>query len=165
MPEGKIDLQKLDQQEQQDFETTKQIMTQIFNAYNVKIEMTQMPRFYHYDATMVAKKGNEVKKKYTLEIKQNNFIGELDYLPIRCKKYANIIQNTKKDETPLAIYLCANGTYYVFDLKKLDLNKVIVKNWNIAKVQYTNTQTYEVKPTFFMPITEAQYTGTYAHNQ
>ena len=76
-------------------------------------------------------------KRYTIEIKERNVdsIEDLETLPLKVKKYCNIMEKTKEDETPLIIYLVNNSNYYIFNLKALDLNTLNLRNWTIAMMK------------------------------
>lgn len=157
------DRERIEVQETKDFNITNNIMRQIFQAYDAKIDMKQTKPFSAYDATMKAEKKN-IKKNYVVEIKERNYDGELETLPLKVKKYCSIMEKVE-DQTPLVIYLCNGEEYYIFDLNRLDLNKVEIRNWNIPKVQYADNHQFERQPTFFLPITQSIYNGYYAHNQ
>jgi len=151
--------EQVNAQEKKDFIITNKIMAKIFQRYDAIATLTQMPRFTHYDATMEVTKG-DFTKEYTVEIKERNVSNPeyMDTMPLKVKKYVNII-NHSEDKTPLVIYLLNNEQYYIFDLTKLDLNKVKIANWKIPKVQYADTHEYEEQPTFFFPISMAVYNG------
>lgn len=160
------DRQRMEAQEWKDYTTTKKIMTNIFSAYDATFDMKPMPTYCYVDARMKAEKGGK-SKSYTIEIKERNINGELETLPLKCKKYCNIMAETKENETPLAIYLVNDSEYYIFNLQKLDMNKVIIKNWNIPKVNFakiTEKMEYEETPTFFIPINQSIYNGIIPHN-
>ncbi|MBQ3944239.1 MAG: hypothetical protein II670_01335, partial [Alphaproteobacteria bacterium] len=65
----------------------------------------------------------------------------------------------RENETPLVIYLVNDEEYFIFNLNKLDLNNITIKNWNIPKVQFTSKQEYEQQPTFFIPLNQSIYNG------
>lgn len=158
-----IDLQRMQEQELKDFNITLGIMTNIFQEYGYKVKMDKTEIYSPYDANMIVKKNDKIRK-YTVEIKERNS-NSYDTMPLKVKKYCNIMESTKKDETPLAIYLVNDHNYYIYNLRTLDLNKVELKNWNIPKIQFTTNQEYEKVPTFFLPINQSIYHGTYANNQ
>ena len=149
-------------QEKKDYNITLNIMAKIFQQYGANISMTPMPLYHPYDANMTVTTKNKTKE-YAVEIKERNYVGELKTLPLKVKKYCNIMSNVG-NKTPIVIYLCNGKEYYIFDLNKLDLNKLIIKNWNIPKVQLTNNHQFEEQPTFFIPISMSIYRGTYANN-
>ena len=159
--------EQIQTQETKDFHITNKIMSQIFQTYDATATLKQMPQFSNYDATMEVSKGN-IKRFYTVEIKERNVqsLEDLETLPLKVKKYCNIKKNSE-DKTPLVIYLVNGEEYYIFDLNKLDLNKVQIANWNIPKVQYSDKHQYEQQPTFFLPLNQSIYNGTfaYANNQ
>lgn len=158
---------QIEDQEQKDFIITNNIMTHIFQTYGATATLKQMQPFSHFDATMTVEKG-ETKKLYTVEIKERNVqsLEDLESLPLKVKKYCNI-KSHSENKTPLVIYLVNGEEYYIFDLNKLDLNKVQIANWNIPKVQYSDKHQYEEQPTFFLPLNQSIYNGTfaYANNQ
>lgn len=149
-------------QEKKDYNITLGIMTNIFNNYNAKVNMEQTEPYSSVDANMVVTK-NEKKKFYKVEIKERNQKEPITTLPLKVKKYIKIME-TVENATPLVIYLCNGKDFYIFDLNKIDLNKVELRNWNIPKVQYSNKHEYEEQPTFFFNIKDSVYTGHYANN-
>lgn len=144
----------IQEQERKDYAQTKKIMERIFAAYDASVEMSQTKPFSAYDAKMKI----NGKRKYTVEIKERSST-EYDTMPLKVKKYCSIMESTKEDETPIAIYLVGEEHYYIFNLRKLDLNKVVIKNWNIPKVQFSDRKEYEPQPTFFIPISMCVYDG------
>lgn len=158
-----VKYKQIDAQETKDFNITNNIMTKIFQAYNARATLTQMPQFSNYDATMQVTKGDTFRQ-YTVEIKERNVpcLEDLESLPLKVKKYCNIIKHSE-NKTPLVIYLVNNEEYYIYDLNKLDLNKVEIRNWNIPKVQYSDKHQYEEQPTFFLPLNQSIYNGTFAY--
>lgn len=162
-----VKYEQINAQETKDFNITDKIMTKIFQTYNANATLTQMPQFSNYDATMDVTKGNNFKQ-YTIEIKERNVqsLEDLESLPLKVKKYCNI-KSHSENKTPLVIYLVNGEEYYIYDLNKLDLNKVEIRNWNIPKVQYSDKHIYEEQPTFFLPLNQSIYNGTfaYANNQ
>ena len=150
----------VEEQEQKDFNITEKIMDRIFSTYGARVEITPTSRYCAYDANMTVIKANK-HKRYTIEIKERNVdsIEDLETLPLKVKKYCNIMEKTKEDETPLIIYLVNNSNYYIFNLKALDLNTLNLRNWTIAKMQYTEKRQYEEQPTFFIPISSCIYNG------
>ena len=165
---NKMNLTLLEQQEIKDFNITLSIMKEIFNKYNAKIKMIPMPTYYHIDARMTVMKNNK-SKNYVIEIKERNFNGKLEYLPMKCKKYINVMKQVKNGETPLAVYLVNDKDFYIYDLSKLDMNKVKMDNWKIPKVNFCDNTEYEETPCFFFPIEQTIYKGEikkeYANHQ
>ena len=148
----------MDEQEQKDFDTTERIMKQIFTSYNATAELNKNESFAPVDAYMNVKKGKK-EKWYSVEIKERKQDMDIyDTLPLKVSKYINVME-ASKGITPLVIYLLNDEEYYIFNLNDIDLNKVKLKLWNIAKVQYCEKQEFEEKPTFFIPISMAKYNG------
>ena len=153
-----INKKQMDEQEQKDFDTTEKIMKQIFTSYNATAELNKTRSFAPVDAYMNVKKGKK-EKWYSVEIKERKQNMDIyDTLPLKISKYINVME-ASKGITPLVIYLLNDEEYYIFNLNEIDLNKVKIKLWNIAKVQYCEKQEFEEKPTFFIPITMAKYNG------
>ena len=156
-----MNLKKMEEQEKKDFNQTKKIMNSIFSKYEAKIEMEQTPTYYNIDAKMKATSKNNNSKMYLIEIKESNYRKPIEYCPMKVKKYKNVMNCVLNGETPLAVYLVnPRNEYYIFDLSKVDMDKVLVKNWMIAKVQYDeDVQEYKETLTYFFPVSEAIYKG------
>ena len=155
-----IDKERMESQEKKDFEITENIMKNIFKAYNKTVEIKQNPIYSAIDASMLVSK----KFKYNVEIKERVQDTDIYHtLPLKVTKYCNIMENTPEDVKALIIYLLNDEEYYIFDLKKLDLNKCQICNWNINKVEYTSNQQKEKQPTIFIPLEQAIYNGIIPH--
>lgn len=151
-----IDKQKMEQQESKDFHTTEKIMQKIFAAYNKSAKLKQNPIYSAIDAQMIVNN----KKYYAVEIKQRQQDMKVyNTLPLKVSKYCNILENKGEDETPLIIYLVNNEEYYIFNLKKIDLNKCTICNWFINKVEFSQNQQKDKQPTIFIPVSQCVYNG------
>ena len=146
-------------QEERDYTITQNIMTNIFTKYNATIKMEKMPLYHAYDATIDVTKGDKFKQ-YTVEIKERNVpsITDLETLPLKVKKYCNIMSKSG-NKTPLVIYLVNGKEFYIYDLKKIDLNEVELRNWYIPITQYTPYKKYDEQPTFFFKKEQAVWNG------
>lgn len=153
--------EQVQRQEKKDYQITKKIMNNIFKTYDAKMYINPMGEYCNVDARMEVHKNDNIRN-YTVEIKERNVpsLEDLETLPLTCKKYCYIQTETKSNETPLIIYLVNSEKYYIFDLNKLDKNKLKIKNWRIAKKQLTDQPLkYEDTPTFFIPIGLSIYNG------
>ena len=156
---AEINEEKMNKQELEDFLKTEKIMKNIFNSYNANAKLTKEPPFSYIDAKMVVKSPKNMRN-YTIEIKESNVdLDKYPYMPLKVEKYINVMSATPDGHTPLVIYLVNDEQYFIFDLTKLDLNKVELRNWNIPVVNYTDNQKYEKQPTFFIPIEMTIYNG------
>ena len=137
---GEMNIEKMNEQELKDYKVTEKIMHQIFKTYGAKAHLTKEPIYSPVDASMWVEKNNDIKK-YKIEIKErlSNYL-DINEVPLKVQKYCNIIDATSKGEIPLIVYLLNNSEYYIFDLNKIDFNKVKI-------------------PTFFIPLSQCIYNG------
>lgn len=155
-----IDVEKMELQEWKDYKTTERIMHQIFSAYGAEAQLAKEPTYYPVDASMLVEKGDTIKNYYKIEIKERlTSYPYFDELPLTVQKYCNVIDATPQGQTPLAVYLVNDTEYYIFNLNKIDFNKVKIQNWEINKVQYSNNTYKEKVPTFFIPLSQSIYNG------
>lgn len=151
-----IDKNKMYLQELKDFQTTERIMKNIFKKYGLNVELIQNPLYSHIDTKLLVNK----KHRYNVEIKERTQnMEKYDTLPLKVKKYINILKNTEKNIKPLVIYLVNNKEYFIFNLRQIDLNKCEFDNWFINKVEFDKNQIKDEIPTLFIPICQAIYKG------
>lgn len=151
-----IDHERMYLQELKDFQTTEKIMKGIFNKYGFKVELIHNPLFSHIDTKLIVNN----KHRYNVEIKERTQdMVKYDTLPLKVKKYINILKNTENNIKPLVIYLVNNEEYFIFNLREIDLNKCEFDNWFINKVEYDKNQIKDEIPTLFIPINQAKYKG------
>ncbi len=151
-----IDHERMYLQELKDFQTTERIMKNIFNKYGLKVELIQNPLYSHIDTKLMV---NE-KHRYNVEIKERTQdMEKYKTLPLKVKKYINILKCTDENIKPLVIYLVNNEEYYIFNLREIDLNKCEWGNWFINKVEFDKNQIKDEIPTLFIPICQAIYKG------
>lgn len=153
-----IDDEKTDKQELKDYEITVKILTRLFNKYNPQFYM--MAKGNVFDAKMYfIDKRNEVYR-YHIEIKSRKQNMDIyDTLPLTVQKYCNLKESCKLGEKAIYVSLLNDDEYYIFDLNKIDMNKVIIKNWYINDIEYSDNPTKKKIPTMFIPITEAVNNG------
>ena len=84
---------------------------------------------------------------------------EYDTLPLTVQKYCNIIESCKLGEKPIYLSIVNDKEYYIFDISRIDMNKVIIKNWYINDIEYSDNPTKKKIPTMFIPITESVNNG------
>ena len=153
------DASRIREQEQKDYDTTKEILIDLFPKWNTTF--TQMPEFSTSDMRFKAVK-DDSENKYNIEIKTNNSdLSIWGTFPLKVKKYIDLLNDTQDDERLLYFVLVNNHKeYYVFDLQHLDLNQCEFKNWRIKKQEYnTNGSEYEEVPVMFIPIKLKRYHG------
>lgn len=156
-----INTEQMIEQEKKDFNITKKIMKKIFSTYGAHAKLEQTSIYSPYDALMTVTSGKKNIKKYAVEIKERNQNLEVfDCLPITAKKFIKVKDAAFKNNlTPIVIYLVNDEDYFIYDLNKLDLNKVELKNWNIKKVEYSLTSDLVPTPAFFLPLNQCIYNG------
>ena len=129
-----IDNEKTDIQELRDYQMTVKILSRLFKAYEPQFSMMSIK-----------------SRRQNME--------EYDTLPLTVQKYCNIIESCKLGEKPIYISIVNDEEYYIFDLSRIDMNKVIIKNWYINDIEYSDNPTKKKIPTMFIPITESVNNG------
>ena len=153
-----INDEKTDIQELRDYQATVKILSRIFKKYNP--QFSQMAKGCVYDAKMYFTDSNNEVYRYHIEIKsRRQNMEEYDTLPLTVQKYCNIIESCKLGEKAIYISLVNEEEYYIFDLDNLDMNNVIIKNWYINDIEYSDNPTKKKIPTMFIPITESVNNG------
>lgn len=153
-----IDDEKTDKQELKDFQITVKILTRLFKKFDP--QFTIMAKGNVFDAKMYFIDNNNEVYRYHIEIKsRKQNMDEYDTLPLTVQKYCNIIESCKLNEKPIYISLLNDDEYYIFDLSKIDMNNVKIKNWYINDIEFSNNPTKKKIPTMFIPITESVNNG------
>ena len=98
---------------------------------------------------------------FNCEIKTRNCnIEDCEGLPLTVNKYCNLKDDTKQWERLIYISLVNDDEYFIYDLDKVNWNKVICRHWYINDIEYTKENQIKKKiPTFFFPISESCYNG------
>lgn len=147
-----------DKQELKDYQITVTILSRIFKSYDP--QFTMMAKGCVFDAKMYFTDNNNELYRYHIEIKsRKQNMDEYDTLPLTVQKYCNIIESCKLGEKPIYLSLVNDEEYYIFDLSKIDMNKVKIKNWYINDIEYSNNPVRKKIPTMFIPVTEAVNNG------
>lgn len=155
-----INDQKTDKQEEKDFIIAKDILSKIFYKYNP--QFSQMTKGNVYDLKMWFVDKNNNLQRYHVEIKsRSQDMSKYNTLPLTVKKYCNLRESCKMGEKPIYISLLNNSEYYIFDIEKLDMNSVSIKNWLINDIEYSDRPTKMKIPTMFLPLNNAIQHGTW----
>lgn len=153
-----IDNEKTDIQELKDYQMTVKILSRLFKKYNP--QFSRMAKGCVFDAKMYFITNDNEVYRYNIEIKsRKQNMEEYDTLPLTVQKYCNIIESCKLGEKPIYISIVNDEEYYIFDISRIDMNKVIIKNWYINDIEYSNNPTKKKIPTMFIPVTEAVNNG------
>lgn len=153
-----INDQKADEQELKDYQNTVKILSRLFKKYNP--QFTMMAKGCVYDAKMYFTDSNNEVYRYLIEIKsRKQNMEEYDTLPLTVQKYCNIIESCTLGEKPIYISIVNDDEYYIFDLSRIDMNKVTIKNWLINDIEYSDNPVKKKIPTMFIPITESVNNG------
>ena len=153
-----IDNEKTDKQELKDYQNTVKILSRLFKKYNP--QFSRMAKGCVFDAKMYFITNDNEVYRYNIEIKsRRQNMEEYDTLPLTVQKYCNIIESCKLGEKPIYISIVNDEEYYIFDLSRIDMNKVIIKNWYINDIEYSDNPTKKKIPTMFIPVTEAVNNG------
>ena len=153
-----INDQKTDKQELKDYQNTVKILSRLFKKYNP--QFSRMAKGCVFDAKMYFIANDNEVYRYNIEIKsRKQNMEEYDTLPLTVQKYCNIIESCTLGEKPIYISIVNDEEYYIFDLSRIDMNKVIIKNWYINDIEYSDNPTKKKIPTMFIPITESVNNG------
>lgn len=160
----KRDAERIRIQENKDFENTKDIINELFKRWETSF--TQMPEFSASDMRFKVQK-DDISYKYNVEIKtRTQDMEKYPQLALKVKKYCRLKEDTLDDEKLLYFVLVNHNEYFVFDLKKLDLNKCDIRNWKIKAQEYNVSGSHYVEePTIFIPITQVKMHGYYKEKE
>ena len=153
-----IDNEKTDKQELKDYQNTVKILSRLFKKYNP--QFTMMAKGCVFDAKMYFITNDNEVYRYNIEIKsRKQNMEEYDTLPLTVQKYCNIIESCTLGEKPIYISIVNDEEYYIFDLSKLNMNNVTIKNWLINDIEYSDNPVKKKIPTLFIPITQCVNNG------
>lgn len=153
-----IDNEKTDKQELKDYQNTVKILSRLFKKYNP--QFSRMAKGCVFDAKMYFITNDNEVYRYNIEIKsRKQNMEEYDTLPLTVQKYCNVKEACKLGEKAIYLSIVNEEEYYIFDIDKLDMNKVKIKNWYINDIEYSDSPTKKKIPTLFIPVTEAVNNG------
>ena len=153
-----IDNEKTDKQELKDYQNTVEILSRLFKKYNP--QFSRMAKGCVFDAKMYFITNDNEVYRYNIEIKsRKQNMEEYDTLPLTVQKYCNVKEACKLGEKAIYLSIVNEEEYYIFDIDKLDMNKVKIKNWYINDIEYSDNPTKKKIPTMFIPITESVNNG------
>ena len=153
---------KIIEKEKRDFETAKKIFTQIFSntQKQLYLEFEQQPAASVSDMRFKVHHPNGNVTFYNVEIKSRNCcIADCEGLPLTVNKYCNLKDDTKEWERLIYVSLVNDEEYYIYDLDKVNMNKVIIRHWYINDIEYSEHPTKKKIPTIFFPTSQACYNG------
>lgn len=146
----------MSQQEQWDFDQTKEILTGIYCKHG-QVIVKQLPHYSHGDLTF-----SVAGRSALVEIKERTQdMAKYHDIPLTCKKYCYLLKEVEDGGYNAAMYcVLLNGTdYLLFNLSSLDLNSLKMRNWSIKKEELGNDKTAIEVPTLFIPVTMALKKG------
>lgn len=153
-----IDNEKTDKQELKDYQNTVKILSRLFKKYNP--QFSRMAKGCVFDAKMYFITNDNEVYRYNIEIKsRKQNMEEYDTLPLTVQKYCNVKEACKLGEKAIYLSIVNEEEYYIFDIDKLDMNKVKIKNWYINDIEYSANPSKKKIPTMFIPITESVNNG------
>ena len=156
---NKIDDSRMNEIEEKDYQTAKKIFNKIFSKYTVQFEKMKTGAVSDMRFQFMKKDGDVVK--FNVEIKsRNQSLDDYDTLPLTVQKYCNLKDDTQDWERLIYISLVNDEEYFIFDLDKLDWNKVDCHNWFINDIEFSSGTPNKKKiPTYFIPIAQSCYNG------
>lgn len=158
---------KIDRQEESDYQATKEIFQKIFG--DKFFQMVKRKRFSPSDALFSAKTPSDCIA-YCIEIKEvhNCRYLEDNGFVLKLTKYIQILKDSKErneDEKCILIYLIPSlEEYYIYDLKEIDLNKVEMSVLTMKTTQFNYEAPTTQYAVMFLPKEEAKYVGYYQPN-
>lgn len=126
------------EQEKKDYETTKVIMTNIFESRGYTITMTPTEAYCAVDARMTVSRNDVIVKQYTVEIKERITDYPNSDLALKVEKLNRINHETDKHEEALAVWLLNGKEYFITNLQKVDFKNVGYKIVPLKVNEYGN---------------------------
>ena len=158
---------KIDKQENADYNTTKHIFSKIFKDKFLKME--KRPKFSVSDAFFSAQTKDDVIA-YSIEVKEvsNTRYLEENGFVLKMTKYIQLIKDSESrndEERVYIIYLIPYwGEYYLYNLKNIDLNKIQMAVLNLKTTQFNENAPTTQYAVMFLPLSQADYVGYYQPN-
>lgn len=158
---------KIERQEESDYQATKEIFQRIFGDKFLKMEKRK--RFSPSDALFSAKTPSDCIA-YCIEIKEvhNCRYLEDNGFVLKLTKYIQILKDSKErneDEKCILIYLIPSlEEYYIYDLKEIDLNKVEMSVLSMKQTQYSDNSPITQYAVIYLPLSQAKFNGIYQPN-
>lgn len=153
-----INEKKADEQELKDYQMTVAILSRIFKKYNPRF--SKMAKGCVFDAKMYFINNRREVYRYNIEIKsRKQNMEDYDTLPLTVAKYCNVKESCKLGEKPIYLSIVNEEEYYIFDLSRIDMNKVAIRNWYINDIEYSNNPTKKKIPTLFIPVNQCVNNG------
>lgn len=152
---------KIQEQEMKDrFVATQCLKKILYKGSNLQINPTQITDFVDLNCKVTNTYGKEIP--FNVEIKER-FKSEQNLLKypnaeLKVDKYNRMRFATPQGTKLFYMVLLNNEKCFLYDLDKLDWNKVQMKNWRIKKTQMNPNSEFITVPTFFIPYSEATCT-------
>lgn len=145
---------KIQEQELKNYNRAKEIFNDILKGKTPQYK--QMPDLSVSDMRMQV--GTNY---YNIELKsRSTSIYTYNEMPLKCKKYCNLVKDTDDDETLLYMALVEDGNYYIWNLSELQLCECRMDNMWAKKQEYNIGGTYNVQePYLFIPLDKAVLRG------
>lgn len=128
-------------------------LEEIFSNYNLTLTGTALTCPVDIKGTVST---TDKSAKFNVEVKQRNKSEEqlLKYptAELRIDKYQRMLSETNTDTALFYCVLLNSEWCYIFNLKKLDWNKVSKFDWYIRKTQVDDNSPYLCYPTYSIPL-------------
>lgn len=130
------------------------VISDLLSEFNYSITDTDI--YCPVDLKGVVSSTTETKE-FNVEIKQRNKDIEKygAYAELRVDKYNRMMSVSQGDTALLYMVLLNEETAYIFDIKKLDWDKVETFIWTIRKTQVDPSSGYADYPTYKIPYDQA----------
>lgn len=141
-------LKRIEEQEEKYRIITAKLFKQLCrNCKYLRLQPTDV--FCHIDFKLTANTST-----IDCEVKEFNPKYEYKYIPLKVAKYNNMLLDHKNKHLLYISFVNGNKAY-IFNLSKLDMNKVKKAYWNIKKTEYNDTSEVEKTEMYLLNINDA----------
>lgn len=168
-----ITKERIDKQEEKYRYITIRFLKDLFSGYTITA-ISGTPTQEGVDVRFSAITNNGIVT-YDVEVKERNKteqqIKQYPTSELKLSKYNSMCSAHTNNRLIYIQYV--NEVAYIYDMDKLDWDKVRTYNWKIKKTQYDDDSEYIIVPTYFIPYNqtlkkinvEKYYSDYYANNK
>lgn len=148
-------LKEIIEQEKRDrFVTTKCLEKLLSKGSNLQINVTKLKD--HVDLKCSVDNTNRKTFYFNVEIKERNKneyqLQQYPHAELKLEKYNLMRQETPQSTALLYFVILNQSTGYLFNLTKIDWNKVKHANWRVKRTQMKPNSQYETVPIYQIPF-------------
>lgn len=152
-------MKNINLQERKDAYVTKKLLTKILGNKVQDLRFKEMPKFSHFDLEVTGNyNGKHIKLAFEIK-ERNKSESQLEAYPnseLKVDKLNLVFNSTKGYNGVYYIQLINEDFAYIYDLRNLNWDNVVTKEWFIKTVQYNPNSNYKSTLTHFIPFTEGR---------